>query len=874
MSSRSALVFPKANESQKKSKGIKETKEIFTKNIPSGFATSRSQVLLPKLIQNPDLQNVAKIKELTEIFSLDVKEMLNSCSLVDEIREPLSSLYLLFTNKSSAFYKQIDQYYLNFYTLKESINSNQIISAAQCHPSLRAFKKIWIKISNFIDGNSNMAPLPHDRVINSKFNSIVSSLNIVQKSNERRKHQNKSITQSVLSLQSLITSISAAISNMFTNNNFFSHNDMFQTYRKDIKSLLNVINQAFSNDFILCGHVSDINMIRSNIFSECHDIISLLKSAFAFPLQIKALVEKKDEINNLVVPIFQRIDVPFVIIKPDIPTKGENDSDQKPKNNETVIINRPRLSSPPVARKEDELQRLQNTVIRFLDTNIGLLCPKAKCFSEISDNLSLLQDAIHDLHSKNKILIDERDALRKELRVLKETIEENQMIYREKSSLIASQIEEKDQKIRSVQKSNDELTIRCSNLVEIVKEQNSFIMKYDTSRESDKLREDIIGIIGQFDSKPAIDCDDKTLLDHLLSIINRPHVCKECQEKEIIIESAKGKLKNVLKEKGEEISLMDLVTKTDSSYSIALSKSKEAFTDYNRLQSKIFEISKQCLKNEEISDDIYIQLENIQKRLSKRIPGSLSSTKLTVMRDRSFCNALTGLAKKISAILNEDTSYRLRYCLSSDISEQFFQTMEAIENQLHDIVNIFSSKDSEISSLNVSLNHEKEEFLSFKNELINTFNLESNDDLLSNLIDSIENQKEPYIMQVQAITEEKEKIFSYLLSILTRVRGIIRGRLQVSLTNPNTVFEEIHKILDDIQDTNDTSLKKLSQLDSTRLSFRKILIDVLYDWTEYNHQNRQIEELAKLTDQELLNSIVSASNQIISQKNNSQNITV
>ena len=110
MSSRSALVFPKANESQKKSKGIKETKEIFTKNIPSGFATSRSQVLLPKLIQNPDLQNVAKIKELTEIFSLDVKEMLNSCSLVDEIREPLSSLYLLFTNKSAAFYKQIDQY--------------------------------------------------------------------------------------------------------------------------------------------------------------------------------------------------------------------------------------------------------------------------------------------------------------------------------------------------------------------------------------------------------------------------------------------------------------------------------------------------------------------------------------------------------------------------------------------------------------------------------------------------------------------------------------------------------------------------------------------------------------------------------------------
>jgi hypothetical protein len=217
-----------------------------------------------------------------------------------------------------AFHKQGTHYFSMYLSMQESGKKNQVLSSNSLRYPLQTFLADWHSLSKTIDFFAIVNPPPHATQIAAKFKGIRSSLDAIRKANGNRKFPCVTIEPCIANILALGKSRAKNITELFASPYTEFQGDLYTGFKRDVQSFLTVINEAFVNEFVQSGvMLCDLPRIKSNIVTDCGEIIQFLRAAFIFPVHMKEIQMMKDMTESELKDMVQKLSVPFVIVKQD-----------------------------------------------------------------------------------------------------------------------------------------------------------------------------------------------------------------------------------------------------------------------------------------------------------------------------------------------------------------------------------------------------------------------------------------------------------------------------------------------------------------------------------------------------------------------------
>jgi hypothetical protein len=198
-----------------------------------------------------------------------------------------------------------------------------------------------------------------------------------------------------------------SIVSQMSQNNFHTLNpDLHETFRNDIKTLMKVIDNAFSNEFLHSNYSAlDLKRMRTSVFIDFNKILSSLKCAFNFPKDIAIIKLTKTQLSHLFEPIFLQLAQPFVIIRPG------SGQDYPQQNNEPQL---PITREPSVIETAEEPEIIEETLeVRLMKENEKLKRLYEKYKMQSDDANCIEKQKIEALQTAYANVSSEKEQLKK-----------------------------------------------------------------------------------------------------------------------------------------------------------------------------------------------------------------------------------------------------------------------------------------------------------------------------------------------------------------------------------------------------------------------------------------------------------------------------
>lgn len=434
------------------------------------------------------------------------------------------------------FHKQGVHYFSTYCSMQETAKTNQLLSSAGVKLPLENFRKDWKQFSQVIDLFAQMAPPPHAKEISAKFKAVRSSLDTIKKTNERRRQPSPNIDPCIASILTLGKSISRNILDLFEHNYTEFATNLYESLKTDVKAFLKVINEAFMNEFVQSGvMLCDLNRIRSNIFTDCNEIIESLKSAFIFPKEMHVIKELKDTTEGELKRIVDKLSVPFVVIKPraevqnDVLPLSHDDTEVQFSSeiNEDGIIDRNEYL-PEYIPKPDYLTAC-NRIDGFTSKVFEIVGHQLDYTKDTWENLADIHQIVCELKEKEKENYQRIKDLQMQVKRLEEKNKDDEVVFIKKSetlskynSLNTSKLEKKEMEYR-------ELEDKCESLVY---ELDAIRLQYSDLKakgDATKMRNAIIEIGKMISPKAKIEFLPHDELINSVKEIVKKEVNKKCE---------------------------------------------------------------------------------------------------------------------------------------------------------------------------------------------------------------------------------------------------------------------------------------------------------------------------------------------------------
>lgn len=443
-------------------------------------------------------------KQITEVIQLINKICIENES-TPEIEEEFRPFILAVEQSMPDFFRQAIHYFVTMKKMEDTAKQNMILSSALVRKPVEQFSADWASFCQILERLSNQKPSPHGHHITMNFLSISHTLDSILQANNKRMHPCTTLSNTIFSIQSLGDSLNDSIVDLFSQPTFPNFEiDLLSTYRHDVKAFLRILTKAFASEFPKSGiQIYDLTCIKSDVFTQVHEILLSLESAFSFHSRLGDAVVIKNEINTALMPLFSELSIEFRVIKP---------------NPEVVIQEQEKQTETIQPRKVIEKD--------FLTTFCQNVGPKvgSEVHRDNRKNLLLIEEQV------NKLL-DTIDKKNKQIEKLIQKINDMdsyETLYKTQSTTYNQLLNQRkqeneinDKTIKSLDSQIEELKLRIKNNNQVLNNQESKISqmrnlineKFCINIESKESHQIIDQIIQVLENMKSIDYYEKQIND-------------------------------------------------------------------------------------------------------------------------------------------------------------------------------------------------------------------------------------------------------------------------------------------------------------------------------------------------------------------------
>lgn len=761
-----------------------------------------------------DISSMFSIRDkIQQLVELSIQIVIEN-DATPEIENEFEPVLRAIENTYPLFHKQGLHYFSTLCSMQETAKTNQILSSAGVKLPLQNFTNDWKKLCTVIDHFSNIHPPPHAKEIASKFKAVRSSLDTIKKTNERRKQPTPGITNCITNILALGKSVSKNIDDLFTHNYINFESNLFDSLKGDVKSFLTVINEAFSNEFVQSGvMLCDLYRIRSNIFTDCNEIVESLKSAFVFPKEMREIKQLKDTTEIELKQIFDKLSVQFVVIKPNqqdaiseiAPSESNNLQISDEKNNSDNDQNALNFLErdeiiPQILPKQDYLTAI-NKIDDFVEKFLEIFDRKVDYTKDTWDNLDEIKKFVLNYKKLFEETEKQTEVLKNKINALIEKNKDNEILFDKKNEALVLANEFNKSKIQKIDSQNQDLNKKC---IALQKENEKLRLKYSNLKakgDASVFRKALIEIGKSINPNSKIDFLHQQELINVVKIIVKDEIEKPCENCALLDEQLK-KVKNDLimiieKVKNQKNDL------PEKSYSLVIDekpkKEKKKITNiHDNKKSKkneVFKSTSELLKvNDSLSNSFVFTTQ----------PDPSSET----VKSKS-CNKLTKCTKKTASVVIRVNSNQniLSKSSNTDSSDNAINPLDILRSN-------YESSDATSETYEEMSIKSLQETRESSNEIISLKSIKEardNNDFSSS---SIESNKDG----LSSIQDENNENNLSTIQEETNQNGLSSIQEENNENNLSTTQEETNKTdLSSIQEeTNKTDLNSVQEENSDK----------------------------------------------------------
>jgi len=780
---------------------LKQKSCVFTSKPDIVYALSKTTILSSLNAPPPELDILVKNRTLMRNLIDKVNELIRENECTPFIVQQFSPL----VNGIKEFYPQFQQYSMKFFSgvqkKRQSAKNNQVISTAACRIPMQQFFKFWDPFNLVIKEYSDRPSLPQSNEIDNHFASIRASLEVIDQNHSNKKTVNESVTQAVLSIESLCSRIQSNIILLFKGSSFpDSSFSTLNMHCNDVKSLSQIINEAFKNRFPQNGlSNAELSRMKTSIITSCNTIMSALRAAFGFPEKVKSLKSMINEINSIMKPVFDQLIEPFSIVRPTNESIlvaqlfEQIEQEQKPKVEE--------IPSPIAERKIEDFVGVEPSKPQY-DT------PEQKVLLFLKGSLPLIGKTFHEVEDPWTSLLD----FEKSLAVLKKKIRQYEITINEKSKII----DEKDQHVYDIEEKFRQREFSFNRVIEDhrseigslklqlksitasrntvdkeVNEKQNEIEKLISKGDPTILRDGLIKtgqIIAKhiglsFDSKSL---NDSQLIQNIFSIANQldEKRSSERMQYENTIKELRTEIEKAKREK--EIIVPEEKPQSDRvNFDIIKPVPEFNVPDITKNGRRKYTVREPAFKARTVSVP-----ESFPS--SREIPTNIENKE----SENSFKTILLDIGKKLADILDRN------FIGTNDL------TIAALSMNISDLLKEISSEMQMFQECVIDVKSQLKSKKVYIKELMNRIKqiavISDEDSVFESIDNAIQKFNEgnkPYLVEIGKLKNQIQSQNSFIQIVHSRIGGIIKSQgVKNSSTNIN---ENIIVGLDQIHDHND-----------------------------------------------------------------------
>ena len=758
---------------------------------------------------SPDIAMMMQIRrEMESLIALSTK-LINDNEATPDIQTTLSPIIANVSRAFDVFYKNAMHYFSQHQKMSQSAKTNQVLSSSSCRIPIQNLKIEWQQTCKIIDIYTESHPPPHAEEIKTKFQAILSAFSTIQQANEKKKLPNIVLQKSLGSIKLLCENLSQNINNLF-HQQAFPHfeTDLLKGYTNDVQSFKKVLIDAFANDFLQAGLATSVLMrLKANFIADCNSIVDSLKSAFAFPDQMTEIHSTKESLIKLFDNVFEKLSVPFAVIKP----KVVNETTQRTVPPPSLAEIEKMEAANEERKRANDFDNLSNSAQTF----VKAMLPFVTSINLEKDLPSTLLNLIPDIVNAYNTINDQNDKIDK----LRAQMKEDIIVYSQKKGILES-------KITALTSTVDEKSKQYSDLNDSYSESNSKIRELESTVES---LNDKINAMTLFGNPATLRLKIGRLIGDLEEIFNEEHKqINNMNDGELTEELSKyiesiGKTSTEnqkLKDENEKFKvLVDKVkgligsetNNTEEIYNqiVAFKQQKddqikELNDQMNDLNAKVASLANHInIENKENNNDL---IEEIKQQFDKQtyiIKQEKESHKRYV---GSIDFRMRNLSKGLSNVLEDEIQSKVKE-VPEGTEESITKLTILIQEQIKDVGESLKTLKMDVDEALAKAEHYKTKELLIEKALSAELNIDksqkSTDELILLIIAQIKNIRAPY-------EEEAKRLDSKITDLDLRIR-IIYNRLcaivqrQPGEGDTTAILDAVTEMLSHVQDITDKS---------------------------------------------------------------------
>ena len=769
-----------------------------------------------QLSYNPspeDLTLIETVKKNFEIIVQKSEKVINENVTVKGIQDNYKRILSQTQNTFSVFFNSANKYFQQHQTMRLTAVTNQVISSASCRIPVTNFSKDWIEFSSEIDTLADSHPPPHISEIELKFKSISSALDIITHSNKNRKYPSLSLSNCVENILFLNNRVSKNITQLFMQP-LFPHfeSDLLKSFIDEIVSYKKVLSDAFQNEFVQSGIlICDLNRIKSNIFTDCNDIIGCLKSAFIFPDEMKEIQSVKDTLDKEISDVMSKLSFPFAVIKPlhpMQPVKDQNETDAK----EFLQEEEKKEEDPNYLLFHDMLYKIR-TILELKDGGDGE--------EEIDNICSNVKELVIKNNKQEQTISCLSSSLEKEKREKEEEI----VLFKSKVSMLENTCTELQNKILKIEAQSKVLESKRDEFSMNVTEKQNEIERLTALGNPTFIRKSVRNIIDKYSSianyrEKEEPKNDEELVDALsnllLFVVNRK--CQVCEIRNNEMLELDKKIEEITGEKTNKSRLEELETIENN-----ILKMKE---DLKTLKEEEEEIKQRlydetvahCQTNRMTEQRIRaLTIEGVFEQISSRFTTlkrySVSADEMAKSMYQQSHERLFSVVRLFQEITNEEEAIPEFGTSYEEKDKWIANIVTVISSQKEKIAKIINNHKEKEEQLQQKINELNKELGSFGKRMAEALGMDvsnkKEEDLVSLSFEEIKNIRAPFLKQIQELKDKITFLSTDLQSVYTRMLALYSTKKQENM------MEDMHQIISRFMDEKNNFDKMRKKYDDT-----------------------------------------------------------
>ncbi|EAY01716.1 hypothetical protein TVAG_317050 [Trichomonas vaginalis G3] len=805
--------------------GVRTPRLYQTREIKQSYIQPSNSRNIQTLQSNGDLNQTSLLKTLYNSLIEIINKLLAHNNATISFRTGISAQVQENQRLFGAFLQQSIKQFNTSPVLQRGVKPGDVASGG-LQQSAFPFLKSWKNFAKSLIDIQNSGPEAIRKTIDQNFTLISTALESVSQFITGKSTIHNSPSRNIIAMikqnNLLLQESHAAVSNT-------SDLEQLKNCANKVKSFSRLLNDCFAQEisqFNLPNN--EIVRIRQRTYTACCDIISSLKGAYLFEMDMGALLNNLDEFQDCLTIMLERLDLPTTYIyRRDIPQKNEEETREVVEFEEAEDINFSGFSTASL-------------LAQYGLTNIQAIYGNGDRLTEL---LNLLGSLAKNTEDENENLKNKQVQIEQDDRDLQEYIHRESQNFMKKQKLLEQEI------------------TRLKSIIDTQEDEINQLRDRKNDNEYKQALRNVARKLGGVMKEeelnfPPDDDDDDQLISKVdaLTVYVVERKCQKC-------------IQHKREEEAMRKILSDIVYDDDMSFMDIIKHVNQKFIDKNE------EIQKMEEEKQKLSEKIEHLMQafrEILKFYRRPIVDQDNIYNEAINAAMDFSNELQRQLDSLSKLKEEELNH-----FAENISTKFKHLVD-INNpkgtpvqqavQITDLALVEIEKDKkEKENANELLKDVIRRVSQFLKVEINN----SQEDVIKNIIEAFDKWENPLKKPLFESETQNKFLITSIEVINNRFRGVSSAEeKKTQKMSPQNLVNQTIKMLEKFQDDVEKRITDLTVLQQKRQDFRICLEKV--DHLAHKFIGLEDIDLSTLRDEELCDRCVTFVDKITSNQANPQ----